>query len=93
MHGEVEHEPATWAGFVIAAAPSIGTFPKLSIWHGDSDSTVARSNATELAKQWTALHGEDAALGSADMLEGHSRVRYGSPPVVELVTLEGWKRH
>ncbi len=36
-------------------------FPRLSIWHGDSDGVVRPGNADDLAQQWSALHGVSSA--------------------------------
>lgn len=36
-------------------------FPRLSIWHGDSDGVVQPGNADDLAQQWSALHGLSSA--------------------------------
>jgi poly(hydroxyalkanoate) depolymerase family esterase len=54
--------PDAWADLVRAAAPSgfTGPWPRLSIWQGQADTTVAPENATLLATQWRALHGLDA---------------------------------
>ncbi len=87
--GSVTKSPDAWAALVTSAAPSTGVFPRLSVWHGDADSTVAYANAGELAKQWTALHGLDVAGGVEDEIAGHGRVRYGVPAAVEVVTLGG----
>lgn len=39
------------------AAPAPSRLPRLSIWQGASDATVAPANAQTLARQWTMLHG------------------------------------
>ncbi len=51
-----------WAAQARAAAPIgfNGPWPRLSIWQGQADSTVAPDNATLLTTQWRALHGLDA---------------------------------
>ena len=38
-----------------------GPWPRLSIWQGTADQTVAPSNAEALAGQWRAVHGVDRA--------------------------------
>src|SRR4051812_47988350 len=51
--------PDQWAAQVHAAAPPgfAGPWPRLSIWQGQADRTVAPANALLLARQWCALHG------------------------------------
>ena len=51
--------PAGWADLVRRAAPAgfPGPWPRLSIWHGDSDRVVDPANGRLLAEQWSALHG------------------------------------
>ncbi len=36
-----------------------GSWPKISIWHGTADQTVAPSNADAIAAQWRGVHGLD----------------------------------
>lgn len=45
---------------VRAASPHRGPWPRVSVWHGDADMTVAQDNAGESVKQWLDLHGLDA---------------------------------
>ena len=54
-----DQTPQQWAEQVRSAAPRgyAGPWPRLSIWHGQSDTTVAPENANLLASQWRALHG------------------------------------
>lgn len=42
---------------VAGAAPATGRLPRLAIWHGLADGTVASGNADALARQWGAVHG------------------------------------
>ncbi|WNF01000.1 PHB depolymerase family esterase [Streptomyces luomodiensis] len=47
-----------WARRVRDGYPSwSGPWPRVAIWHGDKDTTVAPRNADELRDQWTAVHG------------------------------------
>ncbi|MCF4136843.1 PHB depolymerase family esterase [Streptomyces sp. Tue 6430] len=58
MSPGVDLTPAQWAQRVRDAHPSwTGPWPRLAVWHGDQDTTVAPRNADELRDQWTALHG------------------------------------
>ncbi|NKI41723.1 PHB depolymerase family esterase [Streptomyces sp. LD120] len=58
MNPGVDLSPEQWAERVRAANPSWnGPWPRVAIWHGEKDTTVAPRNADELRDQWTALHG------------------------------------
>ena len=46
-----------WGDRVRAASPHRGPWPRLSIWHGATDTIVKPLNAAELIKQWTDVHG------------------------------------
>jgi poly(hydroxyalkanoate) depolymerase family esterase len=53
-----DRSPEEWAAQVRAAAPAgfAGPWPRLSVWHGLADKTVAPGNGDLLATQWRALH-------------------------------------
>jgi len=57
-----------WAAAVRAASPHRGPWPRLSVWQGEADTTVAPSNAEQLVAQWQALHG----LGAPVALPGRT---------------------
>ncbi|WP_432079750.1 extracellular catalytic domain type 1 short-chain-length polyhydroxyalkanoate depolymerase [Streptomyces sp. YPW6] len=58
MSPGVDRTPAAWAQAVRDAHPGFaGPWPRVAIWHGDQDTTVAPRNADELRDQWTAVHG------------------------------------
>ncbi|MGW7096056.1 extracellular catalytic domain type 1 short-chain-length polyhydroxyalkanoate depolymerase [Streptomyces sp. NPDC054874] len=60
MSPGVDRTPAAWARAVRDAYPGYaGPWPRVSIWHGDNDTTVVPRNADELRDQWTAVHGLD----------------------------------
>lgn len=66
---------AARAAAVRDAAPGhAGPWPRVAIWHGTADSTVAPGNAEESAKQWRALHGLDDTP-SREQREGAERRR------------------
>jgi feruloyl esterase len=50
-----------WGDLVRGASPHKGPWPRLSIWHGEADSTVRSGAAEELAKQWSDVHGLSTA--------------------------------
>ncbi|MCA6362811.1 MAG: PHB depolymerase family esterase [Bacteroidetes bacterium] len=60
MAGNVNKTPAEWAALAHAARPGYtGKYPQAAIFQGEGDYTVNKQNATELMKQWTALHNTD----------------------------------
>ena len=86
-----EQSPENWAAHVRAAAPPgfAGPWPRLSIWHGQADTTVAPGNATLLATQWRALHGLAAPLVAEQTRNGvrHQMWPNAKQPQVELWSL------
>jgi poly(hydroxyalkanoate) depolymerase family esterase len=86
-----ELTPAVWAERVRDAAPLgfAGPWPRLSIWQGKADDTVAPDNAVRLAIQWRALHGlaETAAAGELRNGVEHRVWSDAAGPQVELWSL------
>jgi len=83
--------PEALAAQVRAAAPArfAGPWPRLSIWQGQADTTVAPDNADRLVLQWRALHG---LTGTTMVEQTHQGVRHRSwsdpgGPQVELWSL------
>ncbi|MET0546100.1 MAG: PHB depolymerase family esterase [Caulobacterales bacterium] len=59
----------------VLAARQGARWPKVSVWHGDADSTVAPSNASAIINQWTdARHISTPPLH--EYLSGHERRRW-----------------
>jgi poly(hydroxyalkanoate) depolymerase family esterase len=56
-----------------AASGHHGTWPTLSVWHGTADTTVHPTNAGELVKQWTDLHGLSAVPTVTETVAGCPR--------------------
>ncbi|MFD1703819.1 alpha/beta hydrolase family esterase [Methylopila henanensis] len=50
----------SWGDLVRAASPHEGPWPRVTIWQGAEDATVARANADGLFAQWADVHGLDA---------------------------------
>jgi poly(hydroxyalkanoate) depolymerase family esterase len=68
---------ADWAALVKAADPGFaGPWPRMSIWQGAADTTVAPANRMELVKQWAGVHGVDPAAPVTDTVDGHSHAVY-----------------
>ena len=92
MH-EARSRPAQeWGDLVRTASSHTGAWPRLSIWHGTSDPVVKATNAVELVKQWTELHGVADQDGRRSLVDGHVREVWSDPAgreVVESFTIAG----
>jgi poly(hydroxyalkanoate) depolymerase family esterase len=64
---------ADWGSRAKAAYPGYaGPWPRVSIWEGTQDTTVATSNATQLIAQWTSVHGLAATPSAHDTVDGQA---------------------
>lgn len=48
-----------------------GPWPTVSVWHGTTDNTVAEANAQAIVDQWRGVHGAEAGLRQAQVVDGH----------------------
>ena len=82
-----------WGDAVRDASSHEGPWPKVSIWHGDEDRTVAPDVALALASQWTDVHGVgDRGVETATHQPGRRYTRWRSgrgDTVVELHRIAG----
>ena len=62
-----------WGDLVRGASPHNGPWPRVSVWHGGGDATVIPSNAREIVKQWTNVHGLPVAPTAQTIVDGHPR--------------------
>ena len=63
---------ADWAARVKNAYPGYaGAYPRVSLWQGTADHTVATANQQELIKQWTAVHGVSVTATQTDVVDGY----------------------
>jgi poly(hydroxyalkanoate) depolymerase family esterase len=76
-----------WSDLVRTASPHQGPWPKVSVWHGSADTIVKPSNADEIIKQWTPLHGVALAPTKQDSVNGYPRRVWCSPTGEELIEL------
>lgn len=84
--------PAAWGNKVRAASSHAGPWPRVSIWHGDADTTVRPANATESMEQWTNVHGIDQTPDVSDTLAGYPHKVYhdaAGTPLVETLLVTG----
>jgi feruloyl esterase len=91
FNGQVR-SPAEWGDRVRAASGHAGPWPKVSIWHGDTDSTVNPVNAAEIVKQWTDVHGLGPTPTIETTVAGHRQRVWQSAAgedVIEAYTIAG----
>src|SRR4029450_3683520 len=78
---------------VKAALPSFtGPWPRISIWHGTSDGTVGPNNRTQLARQWSNVHGLRENPSITDTVDGQEHAAWKSTEgdvVVETYAIRG----
>ncbi|MCK0208650.1 PHB depolymerase family esterase [Starkeya koreensis] len=61
MHGHGPASDAELWRLLREASDHSGPWPRITIWQGSADHTVAPSNAEDIAAQWRSVHGLDAA--------------------------------
>ncbi|MGW6505388.1 extracellular catalytic domain type 1 short-chain-length polyhydroxyalkanoate depolymerase [Nonomuraea angiospora] len=71
-----------------------GRYPRMQLWHGTTDTTLAYANFGEEIKQWTNLNGLTQTPASTDSpRSGVTRTRYGgtgAQPAVEAYSFAGY---
>ncbi|MEA2928430.1 MAG: hypothetical protein QOG38_858, partial [Hyphomicrobiales bacterium] len=79
-----------WGDLVRRASPRRGPWPRVSVWHGDMDTTVKPANADAIIQQWTDVHGNSSAPVE-DKVDGypHKVWRNNGVDVVESYTITG----
>jgi poly(hydroxyalkanoate) depolymerase family esterase len=86
-----DQSPEQWADLVRSAGPAgfAGPWPRLSVWQGQADTTVAPENGALLATQWRALHGLEAPEMAEQVRNGvqHRMWPDGTHRLVELWSL------
>lgn len=65
-----------WGNKVRAASNHAGPWPRVAIWHGTSDTTVAPKNVDEMVEQWTNVHGIDASADANENVSGATHRSY-----------------
>ncbi|MFE9204735.1 PHB depolymerase family esterase [Micromonospora sp. NPDC007230] len=83
MNPGVDKTPAQWGDLVRNAYPGYaGKRPRVAIWHGTGDYTVAVANAVESRDQWTNVLGvSQTPTSTATLPAGTSLEVYGSDQV------------
>jgi len=62
-----------WGDLVRRASSHKGPWPRVSVWHGGADTTVIPSNAGEIVKQWSDVHGLPARPSFEAVVDGYPR--------------------
>jgi poly(hydroxyalkanoate) depolymerase family esterase len=77
MSPGADKTPTQWGDLVRGAFSGYtGPWPKISIWHGTSDFTVATMNLAEEMQQWTNVHGIDQAADVSETVAGYPHKVY-----------------
>lgn len=69
-----------------------GPWPRVSVWHGDADRTVAAVNGDQIVTQWLDVHGLPRSPSAEEKIEGYPhRIWIGADgkPVVEQYVITG----
>jgi poly(3-hydroxybutyrate) depolymerase len=73
MFKGTDRSSAAWAEQVRAASSHKGPWPAVSVWHGSKDPIVLPSNALQIVKQWTQVHGLQPRPTESEVKGGMSR--------------------
>jgi len=73
MYQSPTRSPHEWGDLVRKASPHRGPWPRVSVWHGNADKTVIPSNALEILKQWTEVHGLPLSPSMKTRVDGYPR--------------------
>lgn len=74
--GTVNKSAAQWGDLVRGASSWTGPWPRVSIWHGTLDTSVAYANLTETMEQWTNTNGVDQTADTVDAVAGYPHKVY-----------------
>ncbi len=95
----VSRSPEAWGAEVRAASP-LGSladsriaapWPRVAVWQGLADDVVRPSNAVEIVKQWTDVHGFGEQASEEEEAGGTKRMRWRNADgevVIEAVAIE-----
>jgi poly(hydroxyalkanoate) depolymerase family esterase len=93
--GQIVRTAQQWGDQARAMYPGYtGRYPRMQLWHGTTDTTLAYANFGEEIKQWTNLNGVSQTPSSTDSpRSGVTRTRYGGTgtrPPVEGLSFAGY---
>ncbi len=76
MRGRGLPDSAALAALVDGASPATMRIPRISVWHGDGDGTVAAANADAAVAQWRGVHGVAQAPDEVEQTADHIHRRW-----------------
>ena len=85
MHQSPSRSARDWGDIVRKASSHRGPWPRVSVWHGNADKTVIPSNALEILKQWTEVHGLPLSPSMKTRVDGFPREVWTNEAGEELV--------
>ncbi|HEU5157474.1 MAG TPA: PHB depolymerase family esterase [Streptosporangiaceae bacterium] len=93
-NGQISRTPQQWGDLVRGAFPGYtGLRPRMQVFHGTTDTTLAFPNFNEEIKQWTNVLGVSQTPSSTDSPQsGWTRTRYGGTGTmapVEGISVQG----
>ncbi len=90
MNPGVDKTPQAWGDLVRAAHPGYaGSRPRVAIWQGQSDTTVAPLNGVELRDQFTNVLGVSQTPSSSGSLDARTTWQEFGAGAVRLTTITG----
>lgn len=94
MSNDQGKTPQEWGDLVRESSGGHeGAWPRVAIWQGTADTTVAPVNATQLRDQWTNVHGLPQEPTNTESLPGgttkNTYANGEGTPMVEEYTIEG----
>ncbi len=90
MFQSPSRSPRQWGDLVRKASSHRGPWPRISVWHGNADKTVIPSNALEILKQWTEVHGLSLLPSLKTRVDGFPRqvwINEAGDEVIEAYTI------
>jgi poly(hydroxyalkanoate) depolymerase family esterase len=92
MFTEQSHSARALGDRVRAASRHQGPWPKISVWHGSADPIVKPSNAEEIVRQWSDVHGLATAPSNQELIGNHTRRAWhaaNGDTLIEMITVNG----
>ncbi len=92
MGGRASTDARALGAKVRAATRHAGSWPRVQVWQGDADVTVAPGNADSIVLQWADLHRLPPQPTRTDMADGHPRRIWEGPdgkPLIEQYNIAG----